>query len=305
MDEINFLMFKPNFYNKLLNFTIMKRKMFFMGVLTVVMAGAIFWSCQKDEVLMNTEDGVMLKKGNVAVMETSVTVDTLIWEDVVCAGEEHEFCLEFPQAYLPNGNTTKTNVNVQIWNPELEEEGDWEEIFQGNFDFGPKCFTYKFLEEGVYNLKYKIGSGGFTEIDVNVANCGCETLLSGKTECGTFGEQDQYNRKAVYFFSTELTGEFKIQGGLTNFTGNDYNVTATVGEVESRIPGNSSNRIVSVTGQLDDCGEVEVTIHWKSTNSNEFITGDWSVELSGNKILEIDALTCNDEGKGYTPEIEE
>ena len=42
----------------------MKRKLFLLGALALLVAGGVFWSCQKDE-LMNFDEGVMLKLATV------------------------------------------------------------------------------------------------------------------------------------------------------------------------------------------------------------------------------------------------
>ena len=138
---------------------------------------------------------------------------------------------------------------------------------------------------------------------VGVCTGECETTFSAETECeDVIIDGVTYNRKAVYTFTTESEGEFKIQGGLTNFIGQDYLVQASVGDVESWIPGQSSNRIISVEGILDDCGEVEIVIYWFSENTDEIITGDWTVELDGLKILEIEGMECDDEKEGLPVE---
>ena len=138
---------------------------------------------------------------------------------------------------------------------------------------------------------------------VGVCTGECETTFSAETECeDVIIDGVTYNRKAVYTFTTESEGEFKIQGGLTNFIGQDYLVQASVGDVESWIPGQSSNRIISVEGILGDCGEVEIVIYWFSENTDEIITGDWTVELDGLKILEIEGMECDDEKEGLPVE---
>src|SRR6187399_11120 len=76
----------------------------------------------------------------------------------------------------------------------------------------------------------------------------CTTSFTGKAfECGT-------HRVAEYTFTSKdaLTG-FKIQGGLTNFTGADAEVTVTGGSnitKMQRTPGGSSNRVITVEGNI-------------------------------------------------------
>lgn len=137
------------------------------------------------------------------------------------------------------------------------------------------------------------------------APCGCETEMTGETECGTFGENNEYNRKAVYTFTPDTEGNFKMQGGLTNFTGSVYSIVTTHGTFDSWVPGGSSNRIIRIQGSLEECETVTVTVYWNSTNSATYITGDWSTELDDVKVMIVDEMMCDDEKDGYAPVISE
>ncbi len=277
----------------------MKRNFFLMGTLILFVVSGIFWSCQKEEI-MNPEDGFM-KKGKVVAMEST---NDLTWEAGVCAGEEHQFCLEFPQDYLPNGNTTNTNVNVQIWNPELGDEGDWEQIFQGNFGSGPQCFDYEFPEAGTYILQYKIGGGGFSEKSVEVKNCFCSYEMTGAVVC------DGFNRTATFTYTPEEDGWLKIQGGLTRWATN----------VEYEFSGyenlNSNASVGGWEGPVSACTEYTFIVNWeyvKTNGQNERtsedgnVIGDWTAELldakNGNliKLLVVDEMLCGDALYGYDP----
>jgi hypothetical protein len=109
----------------------------------------------------------------------------------------------------------------------------------------------------------------------------------------------QTGREAIYTFGSQNgLGYFKIQGGLTNFTGDDANVfingiqvdfdavstdgwaQGVVGgyTVGQRDPGNSSNRNIRIEGSLGVCADVVVKIVWNSTNTGGYITGDWTVK---------------------------
>lgn len=127
-------------------------------------------------------------------------------------------------------------------------------------------------------------------------------------------------REAVYKFGSEDGVEyFKIQGGLTNFTGENASVyingtivnfnsisddgwnTGVVGDftIGQRTPGasptgGSSNRNIRIEGGLESCNELEVKILWNSSNSGGTITGDWSVKDGGGIELAptILGLTC-------------
>ena len=123
------------------------------------------------------------------------------------------------------------------------------------------------------------------------ANRGCETSFTGKAvACGN-------QREAVYTFTSQeaLTG-FKIQGGLTNFTGDDAVVTVTHGSNITQwqgTQGGSSNRLIKVEGNIAACETIKICIKWNSTNSGGVITGSWSVKANGTDVAPpVAGLTC-------------
>lgn len=63
----------------------MKRKMFLLSALALMVAGGVFWSCQKEEVLLNNADGLMLKSviANYPASCEDVCIDLSLGEDVV------------------------------------------------------------------------------------------------------------------------------------------------------------------------------------------------------------------------------
>ena len=104
-------------------------------------------------------------------------------------------------------------------------------------------------------------------------------------------------REAVYTFTpTDDMSYIKIQGGLTNFTGADAEITITGGNLTASqsTPGGSSNRVVKIEGSVGACEKVTITIKWNSTNSGGIITGSWSVkDANGNDIAPaINGLEC-------------
>ncbi|HEX6845424.1 MAG TPA: hypothetical protein VF144_00530 [Chitinophagaceae bacterium] len=121
---------------------------------------------------------------------------------------------------------------------------------------------------------------------------GCETSFTGEAKsCGA-------DREAVYTFtSKDALDYFKIQGGLTNFTGEDAIVTWEGGSdivVWQGTPGGSSNRTIRVEGKLAECETITITIKWNSTNSGGVITGSWSVkDVNGVELAPaVEGLTC-------------
>ena len=125
------------------------------------------------------------------------------------------------------------------------------------------------------------------------ANRGCETSFTGETiEC------DDQLREAVYTFtSADDISYFKIQGGLTNFTGGSAEVTVDGGITtdDQWTPGGSTNRVIKVEGSATACETITIRIKWSSTNSGGIITGNWSVK-DGNGVElapAVAGLTCN------------
>ena len=120
----------------------------------------------------------------------------------------------------------------------------------------------------------------------------CTTSFTGEAfDCST-------DREAEYTFTSEeaLTG-FKIQGGLTNFTGANAVVTVTGGSNITQSQwtvGGSSNRVIKVEGDIDACETITIRITWNSTNSGGVITGSWSVSANGGEVApSVAGLTCN------------
>jgi len=121
---------------------------------------------------------------------------------------------------------------------------------------------------------------------------GCETSFTGEAiACGN-------QREAVYTLtSKDALSNFKIQGGLTNFTGADAEVTVTGGSNITQSQwtvGGSSNRVIKVVGNLDACETLTIRVKWNSTNSGGVITGSWSVSGNGGEVAPaVSGLTCN------------
>lgn len=124
-----------------------------------------------------------------------------------------------------------------------------------------------------------------------IINCSCLTSFSGEAiYCGA-------DREANYYFTSEDDQSYiKIQGGLTNFTGDDAIVSINGGTLSSsqKTPGGSSNRVITIEGQVTACENISINIKWNSTNGNDIVTGSWSVkDASGNEIApSVEGLTC-------------
>jgi hypothetical protein len=120
----------------------------------------------------------------------------------------------------------------------------------------------------------------------------CETSFSGEAiSCSTEG------RSAVFTFTSSEAQDFiKIQGGLTNFTGDDAIIEISGGNLTASqsTPGGGTNRVIKIEGSVDACETITITITWNSSNSGGIITGNWSVkDENGVEIAtSVEGLTC-------------
>lgn len=191
-------------------------------------------------------------------------------------------------------------VLTGVGNKQIQQliDGFWVPAGQQSSGTNTLTATIPNVQEGTYNFRYKLGSGGFTNVNITVESC-CELTGQGNTFTGAAGEGSCGNaRSATYTFCSEFGVEYyKMQGGLTNFSGGDAIVTVSGGDssVNQRTPGNSSNRVITVEGSVGECSCINVVISWYATNGNSTITGEWSVKDAGGNNLapEVAALNCN------------
>lgn len=149
----------------------MKRKMFLIGTMALMFASGIFWSCQKDEFEIDSENESMLKKAKIT--QVSSVVD---WVPQVCAGVEHSFTLQ--------GWTGTKNVGIQIYDESISEWISVPGLPNGQVS-SPQDFTYTFPADGTYQLRYSVsgnaddgGTNGQKVFTVTVSNCGCDESFS-------------------------------------------------------------------------------------------------------------------------------
>jgi hypothetical protein len=300
----------------------MKKNRLFFIFATLFVAMAVMFSCQKDDISVNSENGLMLKA---AYTENACETECIDLDNPEYWEMEDQKTVQWGGRY---GNDNTKIVDLIVYNTEtdfvikfksthspqnLYIDGELILEYNGAVDtWVTHSYTLDDEWEACDLIEHEViisgqGPEAIFEVEYNLIGIceDCETALTGETECGEWTiEGVVYNRKVTYTFSTEFAGSFKLQGGLTNFTGEEYIAQATVGTVDTWIPGGSSNRILRVQGDLDDCGEVVLTVYWYSSNADEYITGDWSVELDGVKILIIDKLMCDYDGEGYPPPVE-
>ncbi len=312
----------------------MKKRKFYQFI--VVLAAIAIWifSCEKEDLKPQKE--LMLKIGTVQVDQEPC--------DQVCIDLSLQTPLYFPKTYQdivswggPSSDRFSKTVDLQVYNTEthfvivvkstegwsdlvIDDESSW---IDGPVDPNVWGTLSLLLPEGwqacddySFTLQVTGGGGPPAEFDVSydlIGICGCD--YEGNEFTGE-AESCDATREAIYTFASE-NGEanFKIQGGLTNFTGDNATVyindvivvfdeTSADGWMQGttidgfvvgqRTPGQSTNRNIRVEGGLEDCSGVVIRILWDSTNPGGVITGEWTVKNGDIELApEVAGLECS------------
>jgi hypothetical protein len=118
----------------------MKRKLFFMSALAIMVAGGIFWACQKDDIVFNSEGELMLKSesviGGITYLDSYNDPDDVVITEVECSPDipdcqdedDNPQCIDEPYVKcvdLSSGEIKIWNDNdklyIQIDLPDVEE----------------------------------------------------------------------------------------------------------------------------------------------------------------------------------------
>jgi hypothetical protein len=232
-------------------------------------------------------------------------------ENPVCVGQT---LVSFLGTVTSGGVFTGGAIKIQ------EFDGtNWNDVASADVTTSNHIVTWSYTPDAAgtrtFRAYYTGGGNGYNPSEsagqeVVAEDCGCDYV--GNTFSGEAVSCDGTLREAIYTLSSENgISYFKIQGGLTNFTGGDATVyvndilvvfdetsddnwtQGTEGDfiVGQRTPGGSTNRNIRVTGHLEECDAIVVRIIWNSTNSGGVITGDWTA-LIGGISYGVDDLTC-------------
>jgi hypothetical protein len=121
----------------------MKKNLFYLGTLVLIVAGSIFWSCQKEEMLVNPEEGVMLK--SLVVVDCSIlpTYDALPNCATNCIGSA-PFIQGVNSYVRQNGGFTDYNSGLTYYqdNNYFTSEA-WNTATQFNIKITAKGFQYE------------------------------------------------------------------------------------------------------------------------------------------------------------------
>lgn len=218
-------------------------------------------------------------------------------EDEICLGEE--VTITFDNGY----NNNCGNIQLQM---STDGGETWVQVAAGSPVNGVLEYNYTPSNEGYYLFRgrWTATGAGCSSTGSNISFAQSLTLfplsvISDCCELGFTGEalSCDASREAVYTFTAdEALNYIKIQGGLTNFTGENAVIEVSGGDlsVSQWTPGGSSNRVIRLEGSVDACETVTIRILWNSSNGDEIITGSWSVkDAEGIEIApEIEGLIC-------------
>lgn len=181
-----------------------------------------------------TSDSLTTADAKAAINEQSASVAI---PDMVCAGVEAEYCVNFPQATKGNGDTKTSEVQVQLFigddpsTTDVVETDYYMQIASGKVD-NQLCFSYTFDEAGTYDLKYQYaGSKGFTDFAVTVDDCSCEESFNYDDA----GDDDPTTYTFYYTPSEDMTGAHLVftfaqavaVSGLDGWTNNGNATSST------------------------------------------------------------------------------
>jgi hypothetical protein len=229
----------------------MKRKMFLLGSLALMVAGSIFWSCQKDELIDSEE--LMLKKA-----VKSEFIFTSNKDANFCAGDDLELTL-----------TGSGNKQIQML-----VDGEWVQVAMVPHGDAPLVATLTNVAAGVYYFRHTSGTGFRNAAAIVISSCnGCEDL-DVDLVCG----EDGGPNVLTVTFTAGAAGDYVIQGGLNAKVEGDIEKTdAGKGEFNTTHPGvvNSNANVIRWEGTLDECETVVITVEF----SGKCEIGSWTAQV--------------------------
>ena len=287
---------------------------------------SIMHSCQTEELTTTKSDTATNKKSN-SVLKTNIIAPVTA---KISSGNCNTDCIKVGGPYFAtteqkivswggrNNDQNSKTVDIEYYNTatdfilKVKSTSGWSDLVIDGVSFWvnkspvasnawgivtiPLSSGWKACDVKSFFLQIA-GNGPQATFDVSYNLFGvcndCATSFTAEAiSCGQ-------SREALYTFKSDTDlSYFKIQGGLTNFTGADAVVTVTGGNgvtKTQRTPGGSSNRVITVEGGITKCSEVTIRVTWNSTNTGGIITGDWSVKnTNGEEIAPtITGLQCN------------
>jgi hypothetical protein len=235
----------------------MKRKMFLLGSLALMVAGSIFWSCQKDELIDSEE--LMLKKA-----VKSEFIFTSNKDANFCAGDDLELTL-----------TGSGNKQIQML-----VDGEWVQVAMVPHGDAPLVATLTNVAAGVYYFRHTSGTGFRNAAAIVISSCnGCEDL-DVDLVCG----EDGGPNVLTVTFTAGAAGDYVIQGGLNAKVEGDV-ISKTAEDKDAEEIGsfnqlhngvvNSNANVIRWEGTLDECETVVITVEF----SGKCEIGSWTAKI--------------------------
>ena len=231
------------------------KKIYYLIFLAIGISGCSVESIDSTEVLFTADAKVKLTE-----------VKNFIVPTEICAGAEATFSIE-----------AAVGSNLQV---QQLIAGDWVQVYHSNSSTSnPQNFNLLFEEAGDYSLRYKIGSGGFTEKSVTVLDCNdCEESFSYVSN----GD----NTYTFYYTPAE-----DMEGAVVVFT---FAQSAYLSGLSEDYSQNGNNgQTYKATLDLQKCVELEYTIALQANCSGNSQNSNVWTDFKVNDISKKNENTSN------------
>jgi hypothetical protein len=210
----------------------MKRKMFFIGTMALMVASSIFWSCQKDDFEIDSENGLMLKSAQIAELNLTYPDEVFVDNDFNIAFSSTCGKLKIERGYLPViDEETGKEIGRKYNNLSCETDNlEWEAIVDGGFS---KCSGGIHVENwsdiGTYVYRATLNQQAINDSNkksnISQSCSDCADFNGNKTECFVVNViPDGCEESFTYKTNDDLTviftyrSDVKIDGAEVKFT---------------------------------------------------------------------------------------
>lgn len=260
-------------------------------------------SCNEDNDAMDA--AALAKENNSEIAAKGGKVSTAVAESFnvpneICAGLAAEFCF-----------TAAVGTNLQV---QQLIAGEWVQVYQiSQSTLNPQCFPLTFATAGTFQLRYKIGSGGFLPNNngMTVTAINCTTCDDANF---TYETSDNQNIVFTYNHNEEVSNvtiEFTFPQVMISELNNDGKYVAADGKLYD--VNNATNQTVFTwTGEVSCNSDEAETFEFSfapdcnAGNANDGQANIWTdakiVAINGVALVD-DLLTIEDESEINLKEI--
>lgn len=202
-------------------------------IIPLVLILAIIAGCSTESVEDSTSESMNSKiysKAPQADLEEGESFEVTIG----CPGEATIFDFGFPQDMSGNNKNTKdTDVQIQLYDSEIDEYVQIAKVSGAT----SASASYVFDEAGIYYVRFKIGSGGFSEDqEVEIVDCGCEESFTYEmiedapvgTYQFTYTPEENMEDAVIIFTLAQGDDGFTLEGFTNNGKENSQTWTKTM-----------------------------------------------------------------------------